>query len=333
MSRLITYENEERLIPARDRLWNSGFYPHIFMDGDFALFARIYAFTTENLAGYLPLLNLDNAKVLTVSGSGDQVINAYLQGAGIVDSFDLNIFSGIFTELKLKALQSLSFEEFKQFFLLENLTESGDLNKSVLDFKVYNELRANLSELAATTLDKMFEEEDNKGDKLRVSQLFSSAWDMNKLSIGNNLYLNSEEKFEQAKENVKEKQTKWVNCHITKLKTYLRNRKYDVILLSNISDYAKELFRYRPDYLQAFCDEVISPLTENLNPGGVICAAYVYDFRHQFNLEDDYRSQIDNPEIRQDVFKNLGIPCQEITFSSVMEGKKDGILLVGGKQK
>ncbi len=330
MSKIITYEDEELLIKARDNLWDRGFYPWIVNEHDFGQFARIYAFTTENLAGYFPSINFDNSRVLAVSGSGDQAINAYLLGAKQVDLFDLNIFSGIYTELKMAALQGLSFEEFEQFFLLEELREGRGFNKSVLDFRVYNELRGDLSELAATTLDKMFQEDSNKGDKLRVSQVFSSAYDMNSLSINNNQYLHSEEKFEQAKENTKGKETSWVNAHISWLD--LKNKKYDIILLSNISDYIKGLY-HSPNYLQAFCDNIIKPLTKNLNPGGVICAAYIYDHRTKYDNLEEYRSQIDNPEIRRDVLKSLGLPYREITFSGVFEGKKDGIILLGGKQK
>lgn len=53
-------------------------------------FQIIYPFTTEDISGYLPQLNVKNKKILTVGSSADQALNALLLGAEEVTIFDLN---------------------------------------------------------------------------------------------------------------------------------------------------------------------------------------------------------------------------------------------------
>lgn len=53
-------------------------------------FQRIYPFTTEDISGYLPQLDLKGKKVFTLGSSGDQALNALLLGAREVTIFDIN---------------------------------------------------------------------------------------------------------------------------------------------------------------------------------------------------------------------------------------------------
>ena len=72
-------------------------------------------FTTENIAGYYKYLDFSNKNVLTVSASGDHIINAFYKGAQQVCGFDINYLSLLYTELKLVALLNLEYKEFLQF--------------------------------------------------------------------------------------------------------------------------------------------------------------------------------------------------------------------------
>jgi len=99
-----------------------------------------------------------------------------------------------------------------------------------------------------------------------------------------------------------------------------------VILLSNIADYAREMFTGEK-YLEIFAHEVIVPLSMRLNPGGEICAAYVYNARTG-NLGEDtnYRTYIDNPKIRHEILSSLGMRYEELIFESGIPGKKDAVI-------
>ena len=83
-------------------------------------FNSIYPFTSENIAGYMKNLNLTNKKVLTVTGSTDHILNAVLQGATDITSFDINPLTKPYMDLKISAVKNLSYEEFIQFLLFES---------------------------------------------------------------------------------------------------------------------------------------------------------------------------------------------------------------------
>lgn len=61
---------------------------------------NIYLFTTEDISGYFPVLDLKDKSVLTVGSSGDQAFNALLLGAGEVTLFDINPNTYEFIKLK-----------------------------------------------------------------------------------------------------------------------------------------------------------------------------------------------------------------------------------------
>jgi S-adenosylmethionine:diacylglycerol 3-amino-3-carboxypropyl transferase len=81
--------------------------------------SRVYPFTTENLAGYMKDLNLEDKKVLSITGSGDHILNSFYYGASSVVGFDINSLASLFGELKFNALGKLKFKDFKKYFFWE----------------------------------------------------------------------------------------------------------------------------------------------------------------------------------------------------------------------
>ena len=98
--------------------------------------SQIYSFTTENIAGYYKYLDFSNKNVLTVSASGDHIINAFYKGAQQVCGFDINYLSLLYTELKLVALLNLEYKEFLQFFMINDKNDLNK-NKNAFDYKLY----------------------------------------------------------------------------------------------------------------------------------------------------------------------------------------------------
>lgn len=78
---------------------------------------KIYPFSNENLTESAKLFNFDNAKVLSVLGSGDQYFTSCLNGAKEVTVFDSNPNTWPFFVLKFMALRNLSYEAFYRFFI------------------------------------------------------------------------------------------------------------------------------------------------------------------------------------------------------------------------
>ena len=75
-------------------------------------FDSIYPFTTENISGYMSSLDLSNKRVITVTGSGDHVINAIKAGSSEITTFDINPLSKNNLDLKLSGIKFLSYEDF-----------------------------------------------------------------------------------------------------------------------------------------------------------------------------------------------------------------------------
>ena len=83
-------------------------------------FNSIYPFTSENIAGYMRDLNLTGKKVITVTGSTDHILNAILQGATEITTFDINPLTKPYMDLKISALKNLSYEDFIKLLLFES---------------------------------------------------------------------------------------------------------------------------------------------------------------------------------------------------------------------
>ncbi len=305
-----------------ENLWMS--FPRSLTERKFGRFAQLYAFTTENIAGYFHNLDLENARVLTVCGSGDHIVNAHLRGAEQVTSFDVNILAKLFSELKIAALQKLSFDEFKDFFLLECL--DNEYNNRALDIDVYRRLRGLISDEAVSFFDRAYGVFSQDGSQLRKSSLFNTRHDKNELKLMCNPYLKNSEQYETAKARIAGKEWNWINSDVVGLERELREAEFDIILLSNIADYAEKMFPERAEPLQDFRDRVVTPLSRHLRPNGRIVAAYVYDARTEPNTHN--HGEIDNPTQRQNVFGRTSLGYRELHFKSVIPERKDAVILL-----
>ncbi len=312
-----------KVLQEIEQLFSGDFIQNLRSAERFSKYSQIYSFATENIAGYFPKLGLNGKRVLTVSGSGDHIINAYLYGARKVDSFDINMLSSAITDLKIKANKKLSLSEFKDFFFRRS---------NALDFSIYSGLRSQLSNKNKFFFDKAYQYFEKDGFAMRESELFNNRYDERQLKIMNNPYLQSEMAYKLAAFQLQGKQSKWICSSVEDLESRLNvEQEFDVVLLSNISDYAKTMFSGQQDYLQIFCDRVIVPLEQHLSSEGIICAAYIYDARKEQSSNEQYRSTIDDPGLRREIFESAGMKYKEVTFNSVIPEKKDAVVILQGR--
>ena len=75
----------------------------------------IYKKTNEKLNEFIDLL-LNKDKVLSVIGSGDQILNTLLTKPSKIDAFDISAFPKFFLKLKIASIKSLSRDEYIKFF-------------------------------------------------------------------------------------------------------------------------------------------------------------------------------------------------------------------------
>ena len=89
---------------------------------DFSKYSAGYIFSNENLSSYYPHFKIDGGSVLSVCGSGDQVLMAILNGASVVDCFDINKLAFYILMLKVYSIKYLDYDSFIYFFNISSRT-------------------------------------------------------------------------------------------------------------------------------------------------------------------------------------------------------------------
>ena len=292
---------------------------------DFGEYSGMYTSTTENVSGYMDSLQVQGKDVLTVTASGDHLINLYLGGAHQVDCYDSNRNTYFMTMLKLGALQALSYEEFITFFTLCEKTgvayagmlayqERVGHNEHFFDYQFYQKIRPYLTQNVAEYWDLLYKEFNYNGASMekdgRDLLMASSLEDM----VASNLYLKSPELYYQARQACAYIQPKFYVCDVFELHTI--PNMYDVISLSNIYDYATHELKGTVSS-DEFVDYAENTLSNNLNPDGKIAITYQYHYRlkkNYFNttgLKRLFESKYEferRPELEKYKLKKIMVP-------------------------
>lgn len=271
-------------------------------------YSKLYAFTTENIGGYYSKISFLKRKVLTVCGSGDHVLNAILLGCNNIDTFDINIFTYYFLKLKMAAVKTLSYTEFLDYFLLEN-------NLNAMNYQLFQKVKKELTNEILNFWEALYKEVGYDGIRLRNSSLFHNLYDTNQKKLMSNLYL-EEDNFKKLKEKMKLEKVTFIESSLLNLMDKC-NENYDLIFLSNISDYLSSMFS--DNLLENYNDKIIIPLKKKLSKNGKLYFIYQYDVGNE-------RSIVDNIEKVKKVFLDV----KEATFPSVTgESKQDKIIYIG----
>ena len=78
-------------------------------------YSFIYKKSNEQLE-YITQYFKNKEKILCVIGSGDQILNSMLFKPSLIVGFDISVYPHLFLKLKMAAIQSLSRDEFVNFF-------------------------------------------------------------------------------------------------------------------------------------------------------------------------------------------------------------------------
>ena len=287
----------------------------------------LYAFTTENIGGYLRTLGTVGPRVLTVAASGDHLLNAALLGGRDFELFDVNSRTAWWTELKLAALRVLPFDEFRTFFLRE-ADGGGRLNRAALDVALFQRLLPRLSQGCRSFFLEQYRAAEGDGAALRNGPLFNNRYDSNARKETANLYLDDRRAYDTLKELVPHLRWRFRHCCVRSLAQAAASRRFDVILLSNIADYLPALFAEGPSPLRQFVAEVVAPLAGRLSERGQLAAAYVYGISGVDGAAA--RSEVDSADARASYFAPFGGRLRELSFAGVQPGTVDRLIMVGG---
>lgn len=183
---------------------------------------RVYPFTNENLSSYKDLYHFENAKVLSVLGSGDQYFSSLLYGAKEIEVYDCNFIAWDFFILKYYGILILNYEEFYDLFVTKRLEDIKSLNK----------LLTYLPNDVANRLLKLKREQG-----LLSRCLYLDVID-DKYNDGCYIPYFDKEKYYQLKSILRnQKLPTFYLTYLQSLPSIVENKSYDIILTSNIFDW------------------------------------------------------------------------------------------------
>lgn len=197
----------------------------IIFEPTFHSHSIIYPSTNEKISSPIYKDSLKNKeKILSVIGSGDQILNSVLLGSKQITGFDISCFTGYYLKLKIAALKSLNYHEYLSFFSCQS--------KNRFSKKIYEKIIPYLDSDTEYFWSSIFSLYDAK--VIGFSNLFVMV-NNNKFKQ-NNPYLESKEEYELLKSKIKDIDLKLIYKDIFELVNELTD-KYNLINLSNIVDY------------------------------------------------------------------------------------------------
>lgn len=195
----------------------------------------IYRFTNESIELYKNYL-MNRKKVLSVTASGDQILNSILFGSKEIDSFDISRFPKYYFELKKAAIETLTRDEFIDFFVGKHLSSlvgfiscyKGLENDKLKEY--YSGFNNNMDKDYKEFWDEIFDIYDI--NQVFYSSLFFSD-DCHFKALNPYLY---DKNYEKLQKNIKNAKVKHYIGDIRQISGML-NKEYDLVNLSNIINY------------------------------------------------------------------------------------------------
>ena len=195
----------------------------------------IYRFTNESIELYKNYL-MNRKKVLSVTASGDQILNSILFGSKEIDSFDISRFPKYYFELKKAAIETLTRDEFIDFFVGKHLSSlvgfiscyKGLENDKLKEY--YSGFNNNMDKDYKEFWDEIFDIYDI--NQVFYSSLFFSD-DCHFQALNPYLY---DKNYEKLQKNIKNAKVKHYIGDIRQISSML-NKEYDLVNLSNIINY------------------------------------------------------------------------------------------------
>lgn len=274
------------------------------------MFDYVYAFTNENCRDALNFFDLKQKECLSVLASSDQVFDMFLNGANKVEAFDINPYTKYYFYLKRALLLArVSKEEYFNFL-------SADLalcrNKYSFNKQKFEKIKDFITDEESYMFwDYLFEHYNPA--YIRHKYLFNrDEYPYTILQKAIN-YLD-DTNFEKIEDLAKDIDITFYNCNFVDLKEKI-NSKFDFIYLSNIMQYALEIYEEKVKHLNhpkiraldLFKKELLN-LDLLLKESGII-ANYIYDAKR--------KSRTRAIDLRRGVFVEKCF--QEESFTSIQE--------------
>lgn len=202
-----------------------GSYINLSSEEPFIETSGIYRFTNEDITSYFH--HLENKKnILSVIGSGNQILNSILAGTRKIDCFDISIFPEYYLYLQLASIMTLSKEDYLNYFLSED-------REVLFSDDLYDLISSRLSGKYKEFWDTLYRFDD--GIDIYNSLLFRQDVYYRNIEIERNPFL-QDDNYERLKYILETESIK-INPSVIDILDTRINKEYDLINLSNILVY------------------------------------------------------------------------------------------------
>lgn len=245
--------------------------------------SSIYKTTNECISHKPYMKSLENKdRVLSIVGSGDQILNSILFGTNDVVGLDISTFPKYFLTLKLAAIKTLKRMEYLEYFY-------GNSSRPFSD-NIYDLIRCELDEDTKRFWDSLYNEYN---EKLYYSKLFGDFEIKAEGAISNNPFL-QDNFYDVMKKRVEKVNVELLKHDMFKVKE-LNLDNFDLIILSNIINniyvFNKEsvyLSKYKEQYLSMIKEYKEFLTTLPLNKNGI---ALTYNFTFDGEIKDYFKGK------------------------------------------
>ena len=281
-----------------DTVLEKFFRPDIYANKENGTLTKAFAISNEQLPEIFEPLNLSGKKIATVGASGDQSLNAILQGCKDVTIIDGNSYTKPYMEYKMALIKTADFKTFKNLFITPEM----------FSWKTYAKISHQLSQDSKQFWDTIMldqAETPEEGEitphivlkrmfriynKEKHSKFYKDEQTYKKLQ---SLLNNNDIKFE------------YLDAELKEFPTILKD-KYDLIYLSNIYFYYQEN--------SAEFKQIVNSLYNNqLKGGGKLVINY------EFNKEASTTPK---------TFDKYSLEVQEVTRTVDDKAIKDTVWII-----
>lgn len=256
----------------------------------FSMYSKVFFSATENIKGYLDNLDFNRNRALTILSGGDHVFNLIYDGVEKIDAIDINILTYFVYHLRKAMILGLSLEEFVNYnFFYGCGGYTDELIQMIKNLKRY--MPPDVYEYYRQILEFC----DNNDFSIAILY-YGPRIVFKKI----NNYLASEDEFEKLRDKLDETEVNLYFGDAREVSTIMKEP-YDIILLSNISDYfGTKVMPLESCEFKSF----IGRFEDLLNKNGVLIN-YLYFLNNPYVIKDSIITKSDLGEDNIVAFNNL----------------------------